>query len=76
MKKKLYGIGDPLKQFGLFTMNKQIPYKKPVLKQSSIFVNARGVIHEIETKHGGLYFSKGPIDKRYEEQDSYVSEES
>jgi hypothetical protein len=37
------------------TLNKNIPYKKPVLKASVVFVNARGVIYEIQTKHGGLY---------------------
>ena len=33
-----------------------IPYKKPILKQSaSSFVNAKGVIRELEMKHGGIY---------------------
>jgi hypothetical protein len=41
---------------GIMTLNNHIPYKKPILKASPVvFVNARGVIHEIESKHGGLY---------------------
>jgi hypothetical protein len=42
------------------TLKNHIPYKKPVLKQTPVFVNARGVFYEIEKDHGGIYFSKGP----------------
>ena len=37
------------------TMNNLIPYKKPIIKQNPIAVNAKEVIREIEIKHNGLY---------------------
>ena len=41
------------------TLNNHIPYRKPILKQSPVFVNARGVMQELDDKHGGLYFTRG-----------------
>ena len=40
------------------TLNHLIPYKKPVLKSTPVFVNAKGVMHELEVNHGGLYTNK------------------
>ena len=40
------------------TLNNHVPYKKPILKQNAVFVNAKGVIQELEQKHGGLYGTK------------------
>jgi hypothetical protein len=52
------GVGDPMNTFGIMTLNHHIPYKKPILKQTPVFVNAKGVIHDLEAHHGGLYASK------------------
>jgi hypothetical protein len=41
------------------TLNNHIPYKRPILKQLPCFVNAKGVLKEIEKNHGGLYSNKG-----------------
>jgi len=43
------------------TLNHNIPYKKPILKAMPVFVNARGVIQDLEQNHGGLYFLKSSI---------------
>ena len=51
-------MGDPLNNFGIMALNNLIPYKKPVLKSTPVFVNAKGVMHELEQNHGGLYVSK------------------
>ena len=48
LHKKKMNVGDPLNQFGIMTLNNQIPYKKPILKQAPVFVNARGIIYELE----------------------------
>jgi hypothetical protein len=40
------------------TLNHNIPYKKPVLKATPVFVNAKGVIKDLERNHGGLFFLK------------------
>jgi hypothetical protein len=35
--------------------NQNLPYKKPILKnQPGIYVNARGVLQELQRDHGGL----------------------
>lgn len=46
--------------FGIMTMNNHIPYKKPILKSmpAPANINAKGVIHELDKKHGGLYYIK------------------
>ena len=49
---------DPLIHFGIMTLNQSIPYKKPIIKSMPVFVNARGVMQELEEKHGGLHTNK------------------
>ena len=58
LRQKKRCTGDPLNHFGIMTLNNLIPYKKPVIKEMPCFVNARGVIKEIEEKHGGFYQNK------------------
>ena len=36
--------GDPMCSFGIMTLKNEIPYRKPILKDSCVFVNARGVL--------------------------------
>jgi hypothetical protein len=45
-------------QFGIMTLNNHIPYKRPILKQLPVFVNAKDVLKELKEKHGGLYSTK------------------
>lgn len=47
-----------MKHLGIMTLNHEIPYKRPILKAMPCFVNAKGVLDEIERKHGGLYSNK------------------
>ena len=42
----------------MMTLNNNIPYKRPVLKSSPVFVNTRGVLQQLDRKHGGLYSTK------------------
>ena len=58
LKQKSSSKGDPLTHFGIMTLNHNIPYKKPILKSMPMFVNARGVIQELEDFHGGLHTQK------------------
>jgi len=51
-------VGDPMTCFGIMTLNNHIPYKRPVLKSLPYYVNARGVLQELNAKHGGLYSTK------------------
>ena len=44
LSNKMNSLDDPLKTFGIMTLNNVIPYRKPILKSSIAFVNARGVI--------------------------------
>jgi hypothetical protein len=44
--------------FGIMTLNNHIPYKRPVLKSLPYYGNARGVLRELNAKHGGLYSTK------------------
>ena len=44
--------------FGIMTLNNEIPYKRPILKQLPTFINTKGVIKELDEKHGGLYHTK------------------
>lgn len=55
IQQKQIRVGNPMDGIGIMTLNNHIPYKKPVLKQMVVFVNAKGVLHELEQKHGGLY---------------------
>lgn len=59
LKKKQLSEDDPLTGYGIMTLNNHIPYRKPILKDCPLFVNAKGVMREIEKHHGGLYFTKG-----------------
>ena len=43
-----------MNHIGIMTMNNLIPYKKPIIKQNPIAVNAKDVIREIEVRHNGL----------------------
>ena len=54
LRNKIKSIGDPLNHVGIMTMNNLIPYKKPIIKQNPIAVNAKDVIREIEDRHNGL----------------------
>ena len=58
LKNKQKSVGDPMMKFGLMTLNNHIPYKRPVLKQMPVYVNARGVLQELKEKHGGIYSTK------------------
>jgi hypothetical protein len=40
LKQKKDGVGDPMLHIGIMTLNNHIPYKKPILKASPVFVNA------------------------------------
>lgn len=42
---------------GIMTLGGSIPYRKPVLKSSPVFVNARGVIRDLENRFGKLVYS-------------------
>ena len=46
LRKRQLGIDDPLSNVGIMSLNnKNLPYKKPILKQiPGIYVNTRGVI--------------------------------
>ena len=46
LRKRQLGIVDPLSNVGIMSLNnKNLPYKKPILKQiPGIYVNTRGVI--------------------------------
>lgn len=48
IKDKIKSTGNPLNHIGIMTMNKKIPYKKPIIKQNPMTVNAKEVIKEIE----------------------------
>lgn len=48
LKQKQNRVGDPLNNFGIMTLNNLIPYKKPILKSTPVFVNAKGVMHDLE----------------------------
>ncbi|CDW77723.1 UNKNOWN [Stylonychia lemnae] len=63
LKQKQMSVGDPLTHFGIMTLNNNIPYKKPILKSMPVFVNARGVIQDLEQNHGGLHFLKNSPNK-------------
>ena len=47
-----------MKNLGIMTLNNQIPYKRPILKAMPCFVNAKGVLDEIDRNYGGLYTTK------------------
>jgi hypothetical protein len=47
-----------MKHLGIMTLNNEIPYKRPILKAMPCFVNAKGVLDDINKNHGGLYTNK------------------
>lgn len=59
-----------MQQFGIMTLGNNIPYKKPILKSMPVFVNARGVIQDLELHHGGLYKLKNSLVGKQEKKQS------
>jgi hypothetical protein len=55
LKKRKENVGDPMIHIGIMTLNSSIPYRRPVMKGTPVYVNAKGIMKEIEQKHGGLY---------------------
>jgi hypothetical protein len=56
LRNKQIGLDDPLNNVGIMTLNNiSLPYKKPILKRTpGIYVNARGVINELDKDYGGI----------------------
>eukprot|EP00347_Sterkiella_histriomuscorum_P005627 403355874 len=67
LKQKSNNSDDPMTHFGIMTLNHHIPYKKPILKTMPVFVNARGVMQDLEHNFGGLYFIKNNQSKEQDE---------